>query len=73
MAAKSDTKQDAAGKNKDPRYVQTNIYLPKEVKAAVKIELLKTEGELSETVEGLLRDWLKKRGVRMSQKTASKP
>jgi hypothetical protein len=65
MAAKRETKSDAVGKNKDERYVQTNVYLPKEVKAAVKIELLRSEGELSELVETLLRTWLKQRGVKI--------
>jgi hypothetical protein len=65
MAAKQESRSDAVGKNKDDRYVQTNVYLPKEVKAAVKIELLRSDGELSELVETLLRDWLKGRGVKV--------
>ena len=53
----------AVGKHKDPQYVQTNIYLPRSLKTAVKIELLKHDRQLSELVESLVRGWLGKRGV----------
>lgn len=74
MAAKHESRSEAVGKNKDAEYAQTNVYLPKDVKAAVKIELLKSGGELSELVETLLRDWLKRRNARTgsSRKTGIK-
>jgi len=52
-------------KRKDLAYVQTNVYLPRAVKTAVKIELLKDETPLSNLVERLLRDWLKQRGLKV--------
>lgn len=61
MATRGQNDQRPIGKNKDQQYVQTNIYLQKTVKAAVKIELLKDEGELSGLVESLLQAWLKRR------------
>jgi hypothetical protein len=66
MARKQESRSEAVGKNKDVRYAQTNVYLPKDLKATIKIELLKTEGELSELVETLLREWLKRRGARIA-------
>jgi len=50
-------------KNKNDQYVQTNVYLPRTVKTAVKIELLKQERQLSDLVESLIREWLEQRGV----------
>jgi hypothetical protein len=52
-------------KRKDAAYVQTNVYLPRSMKMAVKIELLKDETSLSNLVEFLLRDWLKQRGLKV--------
>ena len=66
MAGKTTNDERPMGKHKNTSaYAQTNVYLPKEVKAAVKIELLRSEGELSELVETLLRAWLKQRGVKV--------
>jgi hypothetical protein len=53
------------GKHKDEQYVQTNVYLPRAVKTAVRIELLRQDGHLSYLVESLLRDWLKQRGLKV--------
>jgi hypothetical protein len=47
-------------KHSDPNYKQMSIYIHKEVRSKVKARLFEEEGEFSELVETLLREWLKK-------------
>lgn len=42
-----------------------SLYLHREVRNRVKMELLEQEGEFSGLVETLLRAWLKQRGVKI--------
>ncbi len=53
-------------KHSSPDYTQMSIYVHRAVRGAVKIELLKEEGEFSALVEALLRDWLEGRGVTLT-------
>jgi hypothetical protein len=48
-------------KHSDPDYKQMSVYVHKDVRNKVKARLFEQEGEFSELVESLLRDWLKKR------------
>ena len=47
-------------KHSDPNYRQMSVYIHKEVRSKVKARLFEEEGEFSELVETLLREWLKK-------------
>lgn len=47
-------------KHSNPDYVQTSLYLPREVKNKVRARLLEQGKEFSELVEDMLRDWLVK-------------
>lgn len=47
-------------KHSDPNYKQMSVYIHKEVRSKVKARLFEEEGEFSELVETLLREWLKK-------------
>ncbi len=53
-------------KHSSPDYTQMSIYIHRAVRGAVKIELLKDDGEFSALVESLLREWLKSRGVKVA-------
>lgn len=46
-------------KHSDPDYVQMSVYVPKDIRAKVKMRLFETGGEFSALVESLLREWLK--------------
>lgn len=50
----------AGGKRSDPNYTQLIAYVTKETHAAVKVALAPA-GEISELVQGLLDEWLRKR------------
>jgi hypothetical protein len=48
----------------DPTYQQINIYVPKHIHRAIRIELVKNnDRDMSELVEELLLGWLKKKGA----------
>lgn len=47
-------------KHSNPNYKQMSVYIHKEVRSNVKARLFHEEGEFSELVETLLREWLKK-------------
>jgi hypothetical protein len=50
------------GKHSNPEYMQTTLWIPRDLMTEVKIKLLRSEyKEFSGTVEGLLRSWLKSR------------
>ncbi len=53
------------GKHSNPDYMQTTLWIPRDLMTEVKIKLLRSEyKEFSGTVEGLLRSWLKARAPR---------
>jgi hypothetical protein len=47
-------------KHSNPDYVQTSLYLPRQLKNTARARLLEQGKELSGLVEEMLRDWLKK-------------
>jgi hypothetical protein len=47
-------------KHSNPDYTQMSVYIPKDVRAKVKVRLFETGGEFSGLVEALLREWLVK-------------
>lgn len=49
------------GKRGDPDYLQTTVYLPRDLHHAVKVALTEDRGELSGLVETLLSEWLTSR------------
>ena len=50
------------GKHSNPAYMQTTLWIPRDLMTEVKIKLLRSEyKEFSGTVEALLRNWLKSR------------
>jgi hypothetical protein len=50
------------GKHSNPQYMQTTLWVPRDLMTEVKIKLLRSEyREFSGTVEMLLRTWLKSR------------
>jgi len=50
------------GKHSNPAYMQTTLWIPRDLMLQVKIKLLRSEyKEFSGTVEALLRSWLKAR------------
>ena len=53
-------------KHSSADYAQMCLYVSKDVRRLVKIELLAENGEFSGLVESLLCAWLKKRGVAVS-------
>ena len=56
------TGRPPGGKHSNPAYMQTTLWIPRDLLTEVKIKLLRSEyKEFSGTVERLLRDWLKSR------------
>jgi hypothetical protein len=49
-------------KSTDPDYVRTTVYLPKRLHKQLKVAAADEEREMSEILEGLVEQWLKKRG-----------
>ena len=49
-------------KSTDPDYVRTTVYLPKRLHKQLKLAAADEEREMSEILEGLVEQWLKKRG-----------
>lgn len=49
------------GRRQDPNYLQTTVYLPKDLHKAVKVAMAEDNLELSGIVETLLSEWLKSR------------
>lgn len=49
------------GRRQDPNYLQTTIYIPKDLHKAVKLAMIEDNLELSSIVETLLSEWLKSR------------
>ena len=49
------------GRRQDPNYLQTTVYLPKDLHKAVKVAMAEDNVELSGIVERLLAEWLKSR------------
>lgn len=49
------------GRRQDPDYLQTTVYLPKDLHKAVKVAMAEDNLELSGIVETLLAEWLKSR------------
>jgi hypothetical protein len=49
-------------KSTDPDYVRTTVYLPKRLHKQLKAAAADEEREMSEILEGLVEQWLKKRG-----------
>lgn len=49
------------GKRDDPDYLQTTVYLPRDLHRSVKVALAEVDGELSGLVETLLAEWLNTR------------
>ena len=53
------------GKHSNPAYMQTTLWIPRDLMADVKVRLIRSEyKEFSGTVETLLRNWLKARAPR---------
>ena len=53
------------GKHSNPAYMQTTLWIPRDLMTEVKIKLLRSDyKEFSGTVEALLRTWLKSRAPR---------
>jgi hypothetical protein len=48
----------ATGKRSDPNYIQVGAYIPKELNKEVKRSLVDYEGDFSDLVTHLLKDWL---------------
>ena len=48
-------------KSTDPDYVRTTVYLPKRLHKQLKAAAADEEREMSEILEGLVEQWLKKR------------
>jgi hypothetical protein len=48
-------------KSTDPDYVRTTVYLPKRLHKQLKVAAADEEREMSEILEGLVEQWLKKR------------
>jgi hypothetical protein len=52
------------GKRSNPAFMQTTVWIPKDLMTEVKIKLLRSEyREFSGTVERLLREWVKSRAT----------
>jgi hypothetical protein len=49
------------GRRSDQSYLQTTVYLPRDLHKAVKVALIQDEREFSALVESLLSEWLKTR------------
>ena len=49
------------GRRQDENYLQTTVYLPKDLHKAVKVAMAEDNVELSGIVERLLAEWLKSR------------
>jgi hypothetical protein len=54
-------------KHSSADYAQMCLYISKDVRTLVKVELLAENGEFSGLVESLLRAWLRKRGIAVSE------
>ena len=48
-------------KSKDPNYVRTTVYLPKELHRQLKAAAAAEDQEMSEVVTRLIQDWLQSR------------
>ena len=82
MAAQKPKRGRPPAKHSSDDYAQMSLYIHKTVRSLVRIELLKeadqstepNKGEFSGLVESLLRDWLRRRAVKIpsARKTAPK-
>ena len=59
LKPKDSPKKRVRGKRDDPSYNQYSVYLPKALHRKVKARLVEEDGEISELVERLLREWLR--------------
>jgi hypothetical protein len=57
-----ESKLTKKSKSTDPDYVRTTVYLPKRLHKQLKVAAADEEREMSEILEGLVEQWLKKRG-----------
>jgi len=55
----ADTK--GSGRRSDPDYLQTTVYLPRDLHKRIKVALAEDDAELSAIVEDLLTEWLSTR------------
>jgi hypothetical protein len=51
-------RRKATGKRSDPNYIQVGAYIPKELNKDVKRLLVDTEGDFSDLVTELLKQWV---------------
>ena len=56
--AKATKGRSRGGKRSDPNYKQIGLYVNKDIHRQVMTRLAAEDGELSELVETLLKDWL---------------
>ena len=56
-----ESKLTKKSKSTDPDYVRTTVYLPKRLHKQLKVAAADEEREMSEILEGLVEQWLKKR------------
>jgi hypothetical protein len=55
-------RRKATGKRSDPNYIQVGAYIPKDLNKDVKRLLVDADGDFSDLVTKLLREWVKRLG-----------
>lgn len=55
--------EEPLAKSKDPNYQRSTVYLPKAIHQRLKLAAIQDGKEISEVIEGLVKDWLDHRDV----------